>query len=118
MTFNSYFEHTEAIFKELKILSIYKLNQYLTSLFMFRYHNLKNLPETFINYFIPNNEIHDHGTRNATKLHKTYKRTNYVIHTLPNKRVDVWNNIAPKYKSIFSYSTFKIKIKNHYIFNN
>jgi hypothetical protein len=87
---------------------------------MFRYHNLKNLPETFVNYFIPNNEIHDHGTRNATKLHKTYKRTNYVIHTLSNKGVDVWNNIAPKYKSIFSYSTFKIKIKikNHYIFNN
>ena len=34
MTFNSYFEHTEPIFKELKLLSIYKLNQYLTSLFM------------------------------------------------------------------------------------
>jgi hypothetical protein len=34
---------------------------------MFRYHNLKNLPETFVNYFIPNNETHDHGTRNATK---------------------------------------------------
>jgi hypothetical protein len=71
MTFNSYFDHTEPIFKELEILSIYKLNQYLTSLFMLRYHNLKNLPETFVNYFIANNEIHDHGTRNATKLHKT-----------------------------------------------
>ena len=38
MTFKSYLEHTEPIFCDLKILNIYKINDYLTSLFMFRYH--------------------------------------------------------------------------------
>ena len=37
MTFKSYFDHTERIFNDLKILNLYKLNEYLTSLFMFRY---------------------------------------------------------------------------------
>ena len=50
MTFKSYLEHTEAIFKELHILDIFKINNYLTTLFMFRYHHLKNLPEYFTNY--------------------------------------------------------------------
>ena len=45
MTFNSYLEHTKPIFKELGILNIFKINDFLTSLFMFRYHNLNNLPE-------------------------------------------------------------------------
>ena len=42
MTFKSYLEHTEAIFKELHrpILDIFKINNY-TALFMFRYHHLK-----------------------------------------------------------------------------
>ena len=47
MTFKLYLEHTEALFKELHILHIFKINNYLTELFMFRYHHLKNLPENF-----------------------------------------------------------------------
>ena len=51
MTFNSYLAHSEPIFKGLKILDIYKINDYLISLFMFRYHYAKNLPEVFTDYF-------------------------------------------------------------------
>ena len=42
------------IFKELGILDIFKINDYLTAMFMFRYHHLKNLPEVFENYFLTN----------------------------------------------------------------
>ena len=58
ITFKSYLEHTEPIFKELRILDIFKINDYLTALFMYRYYYLKNLPEAFENYFVTNNEIH------------------------------------------------------------
>ena len=34
----------------------------LTSLFMYQHHYLNNLPETFTNYFIKNNQIHQHNT--------------------------------------------------------
>jgi beta-xylosidase len=66
---------------------------------MFRYHQLNNLPDFFKNYFVTNNQIHEHikshNTRNASKLHECYKRTNYVNyvkHTLSNKGIDVWNS--------------------------
>jgi hypothetical protein len=91
MTFKSYLEHTEAIFKELHrpILDIFKLINNYTALFMFRYHHLKNLPEYFTNYVVTNNQIHQHNTRNASKLFKCYKRTNYVKLTLSNKGVQL-----------------------------
>ena len=48
---------------------IFKINDYLTAMFMFRYHHLKNLPEVFENYFLTNNQIHQYNTRNASKLY-------------------------------------------------
>ena len=51
ITFKPYSEHTETIFKNLEILNVYQINDFLTSIFMFRYFNLKNLPEIFTNYF-------------------------------------------------------------------
>ena len=94
MTFKSYTEHSEPLFNKLNILSIKKINDFLTSLFMFRYHNLNNLPKYFTNYSVTNNKIHDHNTRNASKLHKSYSRTNYVKHSLCNNGVDIWNKLT------------------------
>ena len=70
MTFESYSEHTEPIFNDLKILDLSKLNEYLISSFMFRYFHLHNLPEIFTDYFLSNKDIHNHNTRNAALLHK------------------------------------------------
>ena len=115
MTFNSYLAHSEPIFKDLKILDIYKINDYLISLFMFRYHYSKNLPEVFTDYFVTNDQIHQHNTRNKTQLHKSYKRTNCVKHTLSNKGVDVWNGLECHFKNITSRDTFKNTIKEHFL---
>ena len=79
---------------------------------MFRYYHLKNLPEVFNNYFVISNQIHQHNTRNASKLYKCYKRTNYGKHTLSNIGVDVWNDLETKFKDINSYNIFKKKLSN------
>ena len=90
MTFSSHLDHSEKIFQHLNILNLNKLNDYLTSRFMFRYHHLKNLPEFFsADYYTSNSQIHEHNTRNSMKLHKSYQRTNYVKHSLSNKGVDI-----------------------------
>ena len=39
---------------------------------MLRYHRLKNLPEEFDKFFVTGDQIHQHSTRNSSKL---YKRT-------------------------------------------
>ena len=113
MTFKSYLEHTEPIFKELGFLNIFQINDSLTAMFMFRYYHLKNLPEIFENYFVTNNQIHQHNTRNASKLHKATNRTNYVKYTLRNKGIDVWNELEPEFKDIKNYYIFKKQIKQH-----
>ena len=69
MTFKSYLEHIEPIFKELNILNIFQINDSLTAMFMFRYYHLGNLPDVFENYFATNNQIHQHNTRNAQCFH-------------------------------------------------
>ena len=94
MTFKSYLEHSEPIFKDLNILDIFKINDYLTALFITKFMN---------------------NTRNASKLHKCYKRTNYVKHTLSNKGGGVWNSLETKLNEVNSYNTFKKKIKQHFL---
>ena len=111
MTFQSYTSHTEKIFIDLQISNLSKLNKYLTSLFMFRYHHLNNLPNFFTNFFITNTQIHQHNTRNSIKLHKPYQRTNYVSHSLSLKGVDVWNNLDSKLIHLTSRPIFKVFMK-------
>ena len=84
---------------------------------MFQYHHLNNLPDFFENYFLTKNQIPEHSTRNSSKLHKCYKKTNYVEHTLSNKGVDVWNSLEMKFKDKNSYNTFKNHIKQHSLLN-
>ena len=63
MTFKSYLEHIEPMFKELGIFNIFQINDNLTAIFMFRYHHLQNLPEIFENYFFTNDQIHPGTSR-------------------------------------------------------
>ena len=57
ITFSSHLDHTENIFQHLNILNLNKLNDYLTSLLMFKYHHLKNLPEFFAHFIDTTREI-------------------------------------------------------------
>ena len=101
--FKSYSEHSEPLFNEAKILNIEKINDFLTSLFMFRYHYLDHLPKYFTNYYVTNNKIHEHNTRNIVK------------HSLHNKGVNIWNGLNTDLKNLKSYCTFKKKSKNYFL---
>ena len=113
MTFKSYLENTEPVFKELGILNIFQINDNLTAIFMFRYHHLQTLPEIFENYFFTNDQIQQHHTRNKSKLHKYFKRTNYLKYTL--KGINLRNELEHKFKGIKNYYGFKIQIKQHFM---
>ena len=63
-----------------------------------------------------NNEFHSYNTRNSTKLHVSYKRTNYRKYTVFNKDVTLWNNINEDIKNTNSYlSLIKKKAKLYYL---
>ena len=90
INFKSYMDHSEPSFKYLKILNIYQINDYLCSLFMFRFNYCQDLPGLFNDYFKQNNALHKHNTRNSIKLHMSYKRTNYRTYTIFHKGVLIW----------------------------
>ena len=45
----------------------------------------------FNDYFKQDNALHKHNTRNSTKLHMSYTRTNYRTYTIFHKGVLIWN---------------------------
>ena len=113
MTFKSYSDHTKPIFSNLKILNLYNINEYLTSLFVFRYFIYIALPEIFKDYFVVNKDIHNNNTRHASLLHEKCYRKYYNKHTLSTKGIVAWNNIPLRYKEIRSYALFKLTMKKH-----
>jgi hypothetical protein len=86
-------DHSEPTFLHLKILNIYKIIDYLCSLFMYRFNYWQNLPDFHNDYFKQNiNELYYNIIpESSTKLHVSYKRTNYRKYTVFNKRVSIWN---------------------------
>lgn len=114
MSFKSCSEQTERIFLESNILDIFKINDYLTAMFMFRYYHLKSLIDEFSNLFVLNNQIYQHSTRNPSKLHKQYIRSNYVKHTVFNTNAEIWNSLESKLRDIKTFITFKKQIKQHF----
>ena len=115
ITFKSYLEHTDPLFQSLKILNIFKINDYLSCLFMYRFKKQQNLPEFFYGYFTQNNDVHHYNTRNANKLHVNYSRTNYAKHTIVNKGFNIWNSPDQNICNITSYLTFKRKTKELFL---
>ena len=117
MTFKSYTEHSEPLFNKLNILNIKKINDFLTSLFMFRYHFLNNLPKYFSNYYLTNNKV---GMITIHEMHPNF--TNHTlelimsnIRSLCNNGVDIWNKLTPDLKNTKSYDIFKRKSKNYFL---
>ena len=108
-------DHSEPIFLQLKILDIYKINDYLCSLFMYHFNYCQNLPGFYNDYFKQNNELHNYNTRNSTKLHMSYKRTNYRKYTVFNTEVSIWSCLDEEIKNIKSYFPFKKTAKSYYL---
>ena len=115
INFKSYMDHSEPSFKYLKMLNIYQINDYLCSLFMSRFNYCQNMPGLFDDYFKQNNALHKHNTRNSTKLHMSYKRTNYRTYTIFHKEVLIWNVLNEEIKNTKTCYSFKKKAKFHYL---
>ncbi len=83
LTNSEYRTHSDPLFKQLKILDIFKLNLFHIGKFMFLYHHCM-LPTCFDELFITNNQIHIHGynTRSAGNYRSHACRTNIKQFTI------------------------------------
>ena len=113
--FKSYTDHSEPLFLDLKILDIYKINDYLCSIFMYRFNYCQNLSDFYSNYFKQNNEFHSYNTRNSTKLQVSYKRTIITANILSSTKASLYGIVLMKISKILIHISLLRKKQNYII---
>jgi hypothetical protein len=83
---------------------------------MFNYHQNRLPPDLLGNqFFIPNNEIHDHYTRISSDIHVSLTSTKLAENTIRYQGALLWNSLNPDLKSSPSIAVFKHKLKSNLI---
>ena len=100
LTFSEFHDHSEPLFKNLKILKV-KDNIFLQNcLFVHDYFN-GNLPKSFSNTFTKAEKTHSFFTRNAIDgilVPPRYNSTNYGLNSIYNICIKAWNKLINEQK--------------------
>ena len=109
-----YLAHTQPLFKKFKLLNINQLNNYHTGSFIYRYlHEHESIPASLQSLFILNNQIHNHHTRSANKIHLPKTRTVLRQQFIRYAGAKLWNSLPKKLTSASSLYSFKFHLKNY-----
>ena len=73
------------------------------------------LPTAFLKFFRINNDIHDHQTRQSSKLHVVSHRTTCRANSIQIYEVKLWNCLSEDITNAPSISIFKSKCKKNLI---
>ena len=107
-------EKSTPYFKKLNIIKLPDVYKNNVSIFMYHYLN-NNLPETFSDYFIMANSIHNVNTRQKNRyrvpLYKTAIGSKFVKKT----GIEIWENILENYGFEYELDKFKLLIKATYL---
>ena len=106
----SYYAHTTPIFKELKLLNVYDINNFNIAIFMFLCSR-GLLPLAMLSTFVLNSNVHCHNTRNSVNYHLPKIRTNISKNSIFFKGPVLWNQIPPDLKNSPSLNCFKQRYK-------
>jgi hypothetical protein len=97
ISYCDYLAHTEALFKELKILPIKKVYVFSVAQFMFKY-NRQLLPNIFDNMFTMNAFLHTYNTRQREHLRMPKHKLCIRTRTINVTGVRIWNLIEKDIK--------------------
>ena len=73
------------------------------------------LPTVF-SELVLNSNVHDHKTRQSSKLHVISHRTNLRAYSIQIYGVRLWNMLSKDITEVLSLSIFKSKCKQHLIY--
>ena len=80
----------DPLFRDFQLLSIFIFNKLQTCCFMYKISKCL-LPTVFQNLFTLNSNVHDHKTRQSSKLHVISHRTNSRAYSIQIHGVRLWN---------------------------
>ena len=108
------YAHTAPLFRELKLLNIKEIYIYCVQLFMYKYHH-SILPLIFSDFYVRNNSIHEHHTRQQNLLHVPLIFTKPLSKTIRVSGVTLYNHFSNSLCLKVSYVTYKGILKRHII---
>ena len=104
-----YLDHTNPLFKELKLLKLNDIHLLESAKFVYHQVNLEH------NYFIQNLSIHDHNTRDREDLRPPKPSNELSKRFITYSGCIIWNKLADDIKSANNALSFKIMCKKYYI---
>ena len=102
------------LYREQKTLPIPLLHEFNVLTLIFKcFHHRHLVPEVFQNYFIVNNTLHSHNTRNNSDIYTKAFNSNFGKRCLLYHGSKLWNDLPFELKQFSSINTFKQKLKNY-----
>ena len=86
------FAHSGPLMKELGVLNVKNIYNYLAGQFMFRYVN-KLLPNVFESYFTLSTSVHTYNTRQQSSFRLPYYRTDLGKRSVRYTGVKIWSEV-------------------------
>ena len=113
-TSSNRFEPSAPLFRELNLLSIFDVNVYQISIFMFKcMKQHSSLPNVFHDFFVLNSSVHSYPTRRAQNIHRPLSRTTLGQFNIRFRGPSIWNSSPSSVKTgpSLSLSVFKNRMK-------
>ena len=102
------------LYRSLNILPIPLLHEFQVLIFVYKcFYCANELPGIFRNYFIRNNSIHNHNTRQKSDLHFSTTRSAFGKRNINYRGSKFWNDLPCPLKQSSSLYLFKRNLKNY-----
>ena len=112
-----YFDHTEQLFKDHKMLTVPKIYDYNCTKFIFLCYNNKSY-SYFRSKLQKNSDFHTYETRSRGLLRKPFVRLKKFSNSFLTKGMDIWNILPNEIKTAKSLDSFKIAAKSYMFDHN
>ena len=109
-------DHTNPIFKQLKILKLHDLIRLRSAIFMYK-ANKNSLPRNLQLMFLDNKVNSNYNLRNKKEYYQKYVRTKQKQMCLSVFGIKLWNSLDSKIRQSETIYSFKSKYK-YYLLNN
>ena len=101
----------EYMFNHLKILNVFQIRDYLTCIFIYKFHK-RLLPDIFTSFFVFNHAVHSVQTRQRDELHPPRFRSHLSKSFIRYYGVILWNQIRKKVSINTTITTFKKNVRS------
>ena len=105
-----FYEHTEPLFNEHKVLTVPKIYNYNCAKFIYQCYN-NNTYSNFKDKLKTNSEYHGYNTRSKHLLRKPRQRLSKFTHSFVYNGIELWNLLPERVKTVNSFDSFKILSK-------